>query len=111
MRPHVRSCDATASYLLGRLRWEYSADPYSPAAVLLREVAPMAPSHFVPPAIPLPLPPTAPLELEIDGTIAPPVQYAHHIRDAARRVSQIAAAPIAPAGTATELTSVRLPSA
>jgi transcriptional regulator with XRE-family HTH domain len=67
MRPHVRSWDATATYLVGRLRREYSSDPDSPAAVLLREVLPEAPPHFVPAATALPLPPTAPLELDING--------------------------------------------
>src|SRR5215831_6192698 len=32
MRPHVRSWDATATYLVGRLRREYNSDPDSPAA-------------------------------------------------------------------------------
>ena len=67
MRPHVRSWDVTATYLVGRLRREYSSDPESPAAVLLREVLPVAPPHFVPAATALPLPPTAPLELDIAG--------------------------------------------
>jgi transcriptional regulator with XRE-family HTH domain len=67
MRPHVRGWDATATYLIGRLRREYTADPDSAAAVLLREVLPMAPPHFVPPLTALPLPPTAPLELEVGG--------------------------------------------
>jgi hypothetical protein len=67
MRPHVRSWEVTATYLIGRLRREYHSDPDSPAAILLREVLPMAPSHFVPAATGLPLPPTAPLELDIDG--------------------------------------------
>jgi transcriptional regulator with XRE-family HTH domain len=69
MRSHVRSWEATATYLIGRLRREYSADPDSAAAVLLREVLPSAPPHFVPPISALPLPPTAPLELDIDGRL------------------------------------------
>jgi transcriptional regulator with XRE-family HTH domain len=67
MRPHVRSWDETATYLIGRLRREYSSDPDSPAAILLREVVPVAPPHFVPVATALPLPPTALLELDING--------------------------------------------
>jgi transcriptional regulator with XRE-family HTH domain len=67
MRPHVRSWDATASYLIGRLRREYSSDPDSPAADLLRDVLPVAPPHFVPSVDALPLPPTAPLELDLHG--------------------------------------------
>jgi transcriptional regulator with XRE-family HTH domain len=67
MRPHVRSWEATATYLIGRLRREYSSDPDSPAAVLLREVLPLAPPPFTPAATGQPLPPTAPLELDIDG--------------------------------------------
>src|SRR5262249_36761309 len=67
MRPHVRSWDVTATYLIGRLRREYVSDPDSPAAVLLREVLPIAPPHFLPAATALPLPPTAPLELDIHG--------------------------------------------
>jgi transcriptional regulator with XRE-family HTH domain len=69
MRPHVRSWDATATYLIGRLRREYHSDPDSPAAMLLREVLPLAPPHFVPAATGLPLPPTAPLELDFDGRL------------------------------------------
>jgi transcriptional regulator with XRE-family HTH domain len=67
MRPHVLSWDATATYLVGRLRRECSSDPDSAAAVLLREVLPVAPPHFVPSPTALPLPPTAPLELDVGG--------------------------------------------
>jgi transcriptional regulator with XRE-family HTH domain len=67
LRPHVLSWDATATYLVGRLRREYTSDPDSPAAALLREVLPVAPPHFVPSVTTQPLPPTAPLELELDG--------------------------------------------
>jgi transcriptional regulator with XRE-family HTH domain len=67
MRPHVRSWEQTATYLVGRLRRECSSDPDSPAAALLREVLPVAPPRFVPPLSALPLPPTAPLVLDIEG--------------------------------------------
>jgi transcriptional regulator with XRE-family HTH domain len=67
MRPHVRSWEVTATYLIGRLRRECSSDPDSPATVLLREVLPVAPPHYVPAATALPLPPTAPLELDLEG--------------------------------------------
>jgi transcriptional regulator with XRE-family HTH domain len=67
MRPHVLSWQRTANYLIGRLRREATSDPGSPSAQLLHELRPLAPPPPQPAFDDPAPPPTAPLELEVDG--------------------------------------------
>ena len=67
MRPHVLSWHRTANYLIGRLRREATSDPGSPSARLLHELRPLVPPAPHPAFDDPAPPPTAPLELEVDG--------------------------------------------
>jgi hypothetical protein len=69
MRPHVRSWERTAPYLIGRLRREAAAYPGSPSEALLRELLPEARNRSKLHIEDAPLPPTAPLELEIGNAV------------------------------------------
>jgi hypothetical protein len=67
LRPFVRSWDVTATYLIGRLRREINSTSGSASETLLQELLPQAPPPFVPTLEDMPLSPTAPLELDVNG--------------------------------------------
>jgi transcriptional regulator with XRE-family HTH domain len=69
IRQRVRNWERIVGVLVARLRREAAANPGSPSEALLRELRPSPGTTLAPKTGDLPLSPTIPLELEIDGGV------------------------------------------